>query len=377
MKLIHTSDWHFGMGLGTGSYAQDQRYFLQQLYDLIQKENVEAVLLSGDVYDSSVTNAEAIGLYNEAVTKICLDLKVKLIVIAGNHDSAARLSSCRELLKAAGLYVTGRLEREIQPVILDEGKVAVYSLPFFNRDEVTALFPEKKGEIRSMETAMLAVCDHIRDIMDNGRRNILLSHSLIVNAEISESDRSARVGFATAVSKDVFDGFDYVALGHIHKPQVIAPHVRYCGSPLKYSFGSEEKQEKGVVLIDTDTMEQRFVPLAPLRERRSVEGTYEEITARQDIREDYLRLYVTDRYAGLDLVADLRERFPYLLEVYGKGLTESDNLSALSVQQLQTMDESDIMEKFMAENFSYSPTPEQQELFRQVLDWSREEDDLG
>lgn len=377
MKLIHTSDWHFGMGLGTGSYAQDQRYFLQQLYDLIQKENVETVLLSGDVYDSSVTNAEAIGLYNEAVTKLCLDLKVKLIVVAGNHDSAARLSSCRELLKAAGLYVTGRLEREIQPVILDEGKVAVYSLPFFNRDEVTALFPEKKGEIRSMETAMLAVCDHIRDIMDNGRRNILLSHSLIVNAEISESDRSARVGFATAVSKDVFAGFDYVALGHIHKPQVIAPHVRYCGSPLKYSFGSEEKQEKGVVLIDTDTMEQRFVPLAPLRERRSVEGTYEEITARQDIREDYLRLYVTDRYAGLDLVADLRERFPYLLEVYGKGLTESDNLSALSVEQLQTMDESDIMEKFMAENFSYSPTPEQQELFRQVLDWSREEDDLG
>lgn len=377
MKLIHTSDWHFGMALGTGSYAEDQRYFLQQLYDLIRKEQVEAVLLSGDVYDSSVTNAEAIGLYNEAVTKLCLELGVKLIVIAGNHDSAARLSACRELLKSAGLYVTGRLEREMEPVLLDDGKVAVYSLPFFGRDEVTALFPEKKGEIRSQETAMLAVCDHIRENMDNNKCNIVLSHSLIVNAEISESDRSARVGFATAVSKDVFDGFDYVALGHIHKPQVIAPHVRYCGSPLKYSFGSEENQEKGVVLIDTDTMEQRFVSLAPLRERRTVEGTYEELTARQDIREDYLRLYVTDRYAGLDLVADLREKFPYLLEVYGKGLTENDSLSALSVEQLQTMNEEDIMEKFMAENFSYSPTPEQQELFRQVLSWSREEDDLG
>lgn len=377
MKLIHTSDWHFGMGLGTGSYAEDQRYFLQQLYDLIQKEQVGAVLLSGDVYDSSVTNAEAIGLYNEAVTKLCLELGVTLIVIAGNHDSAARLASCRELLKAAGLYVTGRLERDIQPVLLDGGKAAVYSLPFFGRDEVAALFPEKKGEIRSQETAMLAVCDHIRENMDKSRRNIVLSHSLIVNAEISESDRSARVGFATAVSKDVFDGFDYVALGHIHKPQVIAPHIRYCGSPLKYSFGSEEKQEKGVVLIDTDTMEQRFVPLAPLRERRSVEGTYEELIAREDIREDYLRLYVTDRYAGLELIAELREKFPYLLEVYGKGLTETEGLSALSVEQLQTMDEEDIMEKFMAENFAYTPTPEQQELFRQVLDWSREEDDLG
>ena len=101
MKLIHTSDWHFGMGLGNFSYAEDQRYFLSQLYALIEKEQVEAVLLAGDVYDSSVANAEAIGLYNEAVTKLCMDLGVKLIVIAGNHDSAARLSSCRELLKGA------------------------------------------------------------------------------------------------------------------------------------------------------------------------------------------------------------------------------------------------------------------------------------
>lgn len=377
MKLLHTSDWHFGMPVGTGSYAADQRHFLERLYEIVRREGVEAVLLAGDVYDSSVANAEAIGLYNEAVTKLCMELSCKLIVIAGNHDSAARLASCRELLKGAGLYVTGRLEREISPVLLDGGKVAVYSLPFFNRDEVTALFPEKKEAIRSQETAMLVVCDHIRETMDPGRRNIILSHSLIVNAELSESDRSARVGFATAVSKDVFRGFDYVALGHIHKPQVIAPHIRYSGSPLKYSFGSEESQEKGVVLLDTETMEQTFLPIAPLRDRKSAEGTYEELMARTDIQNDYLRLRVTDRYAGLELISDLRERFPYLLEVSGKGITENESLSALSVEQLQTMDETDIMEKFMAENFSYSPSPEQLQLFREVLSWSREEDDAG
>lgn len=377
MKLIHTSDWHFGMGLGNRSYGEDQRHFLKQLYELIEKEQVEGVLLAGDVYDSSVANAEAIGLYNEAVTKICMDLGVKVIVIAGNHDSAARLSSCRELLKGAGLYVTGRLERDVEPILLDEGKVAVYCLPFFNREEVTALFPEKKEEIRSQETAMLVVCDHIRESMDKGRFNIVVSHSLIVNAEISESDRSARVGFATAVSKDVFTGFDYVALGHIHKPQVIDDHIRYSGSPLKYSFGNEETQDKGVVIIDTDTMQQRFVAMEPLHDRKTVEGTYEEVTAREDIREDYLRLYVTDRYAGLELVADLREKFPNLLEVYGKGLTENESLSALSVEELQAMDETDIMEKFMAENFRYSPSEEQLSLFREVLAWSREEGELG
>ena len=377
MKLIHTSDWHFGMGLGNRSYGEDQRHFLKQLYELIEKEQVEGVLLAGDVYDSSVANAEAIGLYNEAVTKICMDLGVKVIVIAGNHDSAARLSSCRELPKGAGLYVTGRLERDVEPILLDEGKVAVYCLPFFNREEVTALFPEKKEEIRSQETAMLVVCDHIRESMDKGRFNIVVSHSLIVNAEISESDRSARVGFATAVSKDVFTGFDYVALGHIHKPQVIDDHIRYSGSPLKYSFGNEETQDKGVVIIDTDTMQQRFVAMEPLHDRKTVEGTYEEVTAREDIREDYLRLYVTDRYAGLELVADLREKFPNLLEVYGKGLTENESLSALSVEELQAMDETDIMEKFMAENFRYSPSEEQLSLFREVLAWSREEGELG
>ena len=377
MKLIHTSDWHFGMGLGTLSYAEDQRYFLEQLYALIQREQAKAVLLAGDIYDSSVVSAEAIELYNEAMTKLCLEFKVQVIAIAGNHDSAARLASCRALLKGAGLHITGKIEKDPVPVLLDGGKVAVYSIPFFTRDEVTALLPEKKGDIRNTETAMLAYCDHIRENMDKNRKNIVLSHSLIVGSELSESDRSARVGFATAVSKDVFAGFDYVALGHIHKPQTIENHIRYSGSPLKYSFGAEEKQEKGVVLIDTDTMEISFVPIAPKRERRSLEGTFEELMAREDIREDYLRLYVTDRYAGLELIGALREKFPYLLEVYGKGLNEERQLSALRVEELEALTEEDIMIKFLAENFSTEPTLEQLTLFREVLQWSREEGALG
>ena len=377
MKLLHTSDWHFGMTLGTGSYAEDQRHFLNELYELIRREGVQALLLSGDIYDSSVVSAEAIGLYNEAMTKLCLELGITVISIAGNHDSAARLSSCRELLKGAGLHITGKVERDPVPVLLDGGNVAVYSIPFFTRDEITALLPEKKDEIRNTETAMLAYCNHIRENMDENRKNIVLSHSLIVGSELSESDRSARVGFATAVSKDVFEGFDYVALGHIHKPQAIENHIRYSGSPLKYSFGAEESQEKGVVLIDTDTMDVRFAPISPLRERRSVTGTFDEIMAREDIREDYLRLYVTDKYAGLELIGQLRERFPYLLEVYGKSLSEEGELSALTVEELEEMNEEDIMIKFLAENFSAEPTPEQLALFRDVLEWSREEGTLG
>lgn len=377
MKLLHTSDWHFGMTLGTGSYAEDQRFFLDRLYRLIREEKIEALLLSGDIYDSSVVSAEAIGLYNEAMTKLCLELGVTVIAIAGNHDSAARLASCRELLKGAGLHITGKVERDPVPVLLDGGKVAVYSIPFFTRDEITALLPEKKDQIRNTETAMLAYCGHIRGQMDESRKNIILSHSLIVGSELSESDRSARVGFATAISKDVFQGFDYVALGHIHKPQAIENHIRYSGSPLKYSFGAEESQEKGVVVVDTDTMEIRFVPIALKRERRSVTGTFEELLAREDIRDDYLRLYVTDQYAGLELVGQLREKFPHLLEVYGKSLTEEGELSVLTVEELEEMKEEDIMIRFLAENFSAEPTCEQLQLFRDVLEWSREEGTLA
>ena len=224
---------------------------------------------------------------------------------------------------------------------------------------------------------MMVVCDHIRERMDKDAFNIVISHSLIVNAELSDSDRSARVGFATAVSRDVFEGFDYVALGHIHKPQAITDKIRYSGSPLKYSFGAEELQRKGVLLLDTGTGSVEEVALEPLHDRISVEGTYEEIIAREDLKNHYLRLRVTDRYAGLDLICDLRERFPYLLEVYGKGLEENESISALSVEDLQTLDEGDIMEKFMAENFAYTPTEEQSRLFREVLQWSREEGDLG
>ena len=377
MKLIHTSDWHFGMPVGIGSLIPCQRYFLEQMYELIRREQVEAVLCAGDVYDSSVTNAEAIKLFNDAATKLCTEMGVKFILVAGNHDSAARLASCRELLKQAGMYVTGKLERDVQPVLLDEGKVAVYCLPWFARDEVAELFPERKEEIKSLDDAVRIVCDKIRAEMDPGRKNIVVSHAFIVGSELSDSDRAARVGFASAVSASVFEGFDYVALGHIHKPQEVAPHIRYSGSPLKYSFGAEEKQEKGVVLVDTDTGEARFVTLPMLRDRKSFIGTYEELMALEGIEEDYLWMHVTDRYAGLELQADMRRKFPYLLELYGKSLTEEGELSALTVEQLQSMDETAIMVKFMEESFTYTPTEDQMDLFRLALEKSGEEGDLG
>ena len=375
MRILHTSDWHLGMSVGTGTLAGDQRFFLEQLYSIIEEEQADILLLAGDVYDSSVFNAEAISVYNEATTRICADMGKKMVVIAGNHDGAERLAACSELLKGAGLYVSGRLSREITPILA--GNTAIYPLPFFNREEVIALFPEKSTEITSQEKAMKVVCDHIREEMDPSRFNIVVAHALIVSAELSESDRSARVGQASAVSKDVFEGFDYVALGHIHKPQMIDEHICYSGSPVKYSFGNEEGQQKGVVLIDTESSEIRTIPIQMLHDRKTVRGTYEEIIEREDLSEDYLRLYVSDRYAGLELLSALQQKFPYLLELYGKALEEGDGQTALTVGELQSLDEVDIMMRFCGENGGALPNEEQLSLFKEVLEWCEKEGELS
>ena len=375
MRILHTSDWHLGMSVGTGTLAGDQRFFLEQLYSIIEEEQAVILLLAGDVYDSSVSNAEAISVYNEATTRICADMGKKMVVIAGNHDGAERLAACSELLKGAGLYVSGRLPREITPILA--GNTAIYPLPFFNREEVIALFPEKSTEITSQEKAMKVVCDHIREEMDPSRFNIVVAHALIVSAELSESDRSARVGQASAVSKDVFEGFDYVALGHIHKPQMIDEHICYSGSPVKYSFGNEEGQQKGVVLIDTESSEIRTIPIQMLHDRKTVRGTYEEIIEREDLSEDYLRLYVSDRYAGLELLSALQQKFPYLLELYGKALEEGDGQTALTVGELQSLDEVDIMMRFCGENGGALPNEEQLSLFKEVLEWCEKEGELS
>ncbi len=366
MKIIHTSDWHFGMRVGTGNYQDCQEYFLEQLYGLIRRENAGAVLCAGDVYDSGNVGADAVALFDSAAQTICGELGVPFIVIAGNHDQPDRLAAHRELLAGAGLHISGRLERDIRPVLLDGGRVAVYPVPFFNRYEVQALFPERQEDIRTLEDAHAVVFGHIRDTMDPGRRNIVAGHAYIVGAALSESDRAAMKGLAPAVSRDVFRGFDYAALGHIHRPQQVGPGVRYSGCPVKYSF-SEEDQEKGVVLIDTEDMSSSFVPLPLLRDRRTAEGTFAELMAREDLKDHYLRLHVTDRYPGLETQAELREQFPYLLEVTGMSAEDSGGQTTLTVEELETMSDEDVLRKFLAERFDYTPTEGQLALFREAM----------
>ena len=369
MLLLHTSDWHIGMPVGNSSYRDDQLFFVDELIRVIREEHADAVLVAGDVYDSGKVSGEAIDIWNRAATRVCRDCGIPMVVIAGNHDSADRLAACSELLKKSNLYICGRLNNPVEPVLLDGDRVAVWPLPFFQADAVRARWPEQAEEAGNQAQAMQIVLDSIRERMGAYSANIVLSHALVSNAELSDSDRSARIGGASAVPVSLFDGFDYAALGHIHKSQKMHDRVRYSGSPMAYSFGAEEAQQKGFVLFDTGSGEQRFIPIRQLHPHRTVEALYEEIPSLQNELENcWLNLSVTDKPAGPELYSEMRERFPYLVFLRGRMTGTGEAAGAITGEELMKMSDTDILKQFLAETESpVTPTEGQLEWFEKAM----------
>ena len=369
MILLHTSDWHLGMPVGNSNYREDQLFFVDELIRVIREEHVGAVIVAGDVYDSGRVSGEAIDIWNQAATKVCLDCGIPMIVIAGNHDSADRLAACRELLKKSRLHLFGRLAYPVEPVLLEDGQVAVWPLPFFQSDAVKAGWPGQGAEAVNQTQAMKVVLDSIRERMGKYARNIAVSHALVRDAELSDSDRSARIGGASAVPVSVFDGFDYAALGHIHKPQKISKTVRYSGSPMAYSFGAEETHQKGFVLYDTGNGGQRFVPVRQLHPHRTVTASYVEILSmREELEKCWLNLSVTDRPAGPELYSEMRERFPYLAFLRGRFTGTGELTAAITGEELMKMSDTDIVKQFLADTESLiTPTEKQLEWLEKTM----------
>ena len=377
MILLHTSDWHIGMPVGNGNYREDQLFFIEELIRVIREEHAGAVIVAGDVFDSGKVSGEAIDIWNRAATKVCLECGIPMIVIAGNHDSADRLASCSELLKKSRLYIFGRLTNPVEPVLLENGKTAVWPLPFFQADAVCAKWPEHREETRNQARAVRLVTDSIRERMGEYAVNVLVSHSMVSSAELSDSDRSARIGGAGAVPVSVFDGFDYVALGHIHKPQKMNGRVRYSGSPMAYSFGAEETHEKGFVLFDTESGGQRFVPIRQLHPHRTVSASFEEIRSRRkELENCWLNLTVEDRPAGPELYSEMRDLFPYLAFLRGRSALTGEITGALTGEELMKMSDTELLNRFLSDTESgIIPTEEQLAWFEKCM-LARDREDL-
>ena len=371
MIFLHTSDWHLGATGGERDLWDDQKYFIDAICGIVREKRVDAVLLAGDVYDRSVPAASAIGLYDYAMNRLCGELGVKVLTIAGNHDSAERLASCAGLLDKAGLYLQGAAQRE--PRVVEFADSQVFFLPWMTEEKIKSLYPEERDGITGLTEAYRVAVNHMREKFIPGKRHLLLSHAFITNAETSTSDRAAEIGFATQVSASVFEGFDYVALGHIHKPQQVNPFIRYSGSPMAYSFGKEERQEKSVTLIDTAAMTQEVVPLPLLHRWTTLTDSYETLLAGEypeEIREGYVRLNVTDTAVGLDMLSRLRQVYPNALVVAGKTYDGEDTTITLTMEQLEQMesDPAEVFKSFCREEMGQEATDHFLQLFARAVE---------
>lgn len=371
MIFLHTSDWHLGATGGERDLWNDQKYFIDAICGIVREKRVDAVLLAGDVYDRSVPAASAIGLYDYAMNRLCGELGVKVLAIAGNHDSAERLASCAGLLDKAGLYLQGAVQRE--PRVVEFADSQVFFLPWMTEEKIKSLYPEERDGITDLTEAYRVAVNHMREKFIPGKHHLLLSHAFITNAETSTSDRAAEIGFATQVPASVFEGFDYVALGHIHKPQQVNPFIRYSGSPMAYSFGKEEHQEKSVTLIDTAAMTQQVVPLPLLHRWTTLTDSYEALLAGEypeEIREGYVRLNVTDTAVGLDMLSRLRQVYPNALVVAGKTYDGEDTTITLTMEQLEQMesDPAEVFKSFCQEEMGQEATDHFLQLFAQAVE---------
>lgn len=370
MKLLHTSDWHFGMNFRGIDVTEDQRYFIDQIREIIQKEKADAVAIAGDIFDRGIPSVDAIRLYDETMNMFCNELKVPVVIIAGNHDGAERLSMCHSILQHSGLHIAGSLERNVCKVSVSD--TDIYLLPWFNTDKVRAVYQKTPEEIKDLSDAYSFVLDNIRADFDPDRKHVLVSHAYIVQAETSTSDRAAEIGTAAAVEADLFSGFDYVALGHIHKPQDVAENIRYSGTPMPYSFGKEETQEKSVTLVDTATGEKKIIPLKLLHQRKTLRGKYETLLAAdfpEDILSGYIRLEVEDVAVGLEMRGMLKERYTNLLEVFGKEY-DTDTAGITMTREELEQEENDpelIFKHFCKDVMNETPSSHQLDLLRQVI----------
>lgn len=315
---MHLSDLHIGKRLNEFSLLDDQSYILDEILRIAEEQKPDVVAIAGDIYDKSTPSAEAVALFDSFISRLA-KLVTPVFVISGNHDSAERIAFGSSLMQTAGVYLSPVYNGESAPVkVSDEfGSVNVYMLPFIRPSDVRRLFPDDDTE--SFDSAFKAAVSHLN--VNENERNIILAHQFITGAAAGGSE-SVSVGGLDNISAEVFELFDYAALGHIHHRQNIASEkVRYCGTPLKYSF-SEVNDEKTVTIANIGKKGElsiEEIPLCPIRDLREIKGMYLEITDRNFYdkfnREDYIHVTLTDENDIPEAIGRLRAVYPNIMKL--------------------------------------------------------------
>ena len=318
MKLIHLSDLHIGKRVNDISMIEDQKFILDQILQIIDEEQADAVLIAGDVYDKPIPSAEAVTLLDDFLCRLA-ERNIPVFLISGNHDSPERLAFGNRLMENRGIRISPVYDGKISAITLqdDHGDVAFWLLPFVKPAHVKRYFPE--DEIESYTDALRTAVAQMN--IDPARRNVLLTHQFVTGAATCDSEEIS-VGGSDNVDASVFADFDYVALGHIHGPQNIGSNkIRYCGTPLKYSF-SEEHHHKSVTVVELGPkgeLKLKLRPLTPRHDLRSIRGTFAELTDKAfydgTVTDDYLQVILTDEEDVPEAVGKLRVIYPNLMKL--------------------------------------------------------------
>lgn len=369
MKILHTADWHLGIDLHKVSLIEDQRFFLSQLKTIVMEEHIDVIVLSGDVYDTSLASKEAIEVFHEAMHMLCKELKKQVIVIAGNHDSPTRLASLSSLLAPMGLHIIGKIDKKIQPIQIED--TYVYPFPYFHVESVNRAYDV---QLKTEEEAFAYMIHQLQDKLQQPGCHIALAHTFLRNMTTCDSERLLEVGGSEAIQASIFQDFDYVALGHLHRMQEATSHIMYSGSPLAYSF-SEANQKKYVVVYDTKTRQITKKEIQPLHPLKLYKGTYEQII--QELLQSpcenhaYVKVEIEDQMVSHETFLSLQEHIPHLLQVQGKSFENQSKVS-LEMQQLQSLSDEEILRYFFEDMYQEEIDNEQLQFYYDALQGIKE-----
>lgn len=371
MKIMHLSDLHIGKKVNEYSMLQDQIYILKEILHIIDDEKVETVIIAGDVYDRSLPPNEALELFDEFLYQLS-SRNVNVFVISGNHDSPERISYGGRMMTENKIFLSPVYDGNVKPITLndDYGEVNFYLLPFVRPADIRRYFPDEN--IENYTDAVKVAIDNMN--VDFSERNILVTYQFVTGVELSESE-DIIVGGTDNVSGEVFDGFDYVALGHIHREQTVGKdNIRYCGTPLKYSF-SEAKNIKSVTILDFNdkgNIEYSKIPLTPFRDMREIRGTYYELTLKSSYEstntEDYLHITLTDEEDIPDAIGKLRSIYPNIMKLDYDNLRTRGSGTVDAIENIESKSPFELFADLFKQQNNQDMSEEQEEIMRNLID---------
>ena len=367
MKLLHLADLHLGKNIGNYSLIEDQKYALNQILDIIDREKVDVVMIAGDIFDTQVSSVEALSLYSDFIEDIVFNKKKIVLAISGNHDSAKRLDVNSRFYKAKNYHLVGEYKNDIITLEDEYGKINFHLVPFISLNQASLIFDKEMTNFTEVYSEVL------KDISYEDR-NVLISHCYANNIAIEDDDlytegqKPLTIGGSDAMDAHLFENFDYVALGHLHnRHYVIDPKIRYSGTFMKYSF-DEENKTKSVTLVDIkDSVETYDIDIKALRDFRTISGKFADVI-KENSSDDYIKVVLEDDSTIENAMAKLKEKFPHIVQITykNKGIFAGDSDFDIDLTGKTAIE---LFEEFYKFKMDEEMTADKLEALKKVIEW--------